>query len=100
MPLQALNLRDAEIRGTPRTSRPDQTIDHAWSAASEKPSNTARWEALPLSLLLCQEIDGEGGVPWSGWGGCRRWQMRRARWRLRQRMASLVLLPSERLRAM
>jgi hypothetical protein len=49
MPLQALNLSDAEIRGHPRTSRPDQTIDHTWSAASDKPPNTARWEALPLS---------------------------------------------------
>src|SRR4051794_27042761 len=36
-------------------------------------------------------------VPWSGWGAWSRCQMRRARWRLRQRMASLVLLPSERL---
>ena len=25
-------------------------------------------DSLPLSLLLCQEIDGDGGVLWSGWG--------------------------------
>ena len=51
-------------------------------------------------LLLCQEIVGVS--VWSGmgagvWSSC---QMRRVRWRLRQRMASLVLLPSVRLRAM
>jgi hypothetical protein len=55
---------------------------------------------LLLSLLLCQEIE-RAGV-WSGMGAgvWRRRQMRRVRWRLRQRMASLVLLPSARLRAM
>jgi hypothetical protein len=32
----------------------------------------------PVSLL-CQGIDGDGGVPWSGWGGCRSRQTWRAR---------------------
>src|SRR4051794_28095332 len=35
-----------------------------------------------------------------GWGGWSRCQMRRARWRLRQRIASRPVLPSARLRAM
>jgi hypothetical protein len=54
----------------------------------------------PLSLLLYQELDGvlvwvgAGPLVWSSRQG------RRARWRLRRRMASLVRLPSARLRAM
>jgi murein DD-endopeptidase MepM/ murein hydrolase activator NlpD len=47
-----------------------------------------------------KEIDVESVVSWPGVGGWSRCQMRRARWRLRQRMASRPVLPSARLRAM
>jgi hypothetical protein len=53
-----------------------------------------------LSLLLCQEVDGWGCPGRGGAASMSRCQRRRVRWRLRQRMASLVLLPSARLRAM
>lgn len=46
--------------------------------------------AFPLSLLLCQEIDW-WGCPEPGGAAWSRCQMRRVRWRLRQRIASLVL---------
>ena len=51
-------------------------------------------------LLLCQCIDVVGVVGLVGVGGWRSCQMRRVRWRLRQRMASRVVLPSACLRAM
>src|SRR3954465_8195466 len=49
---------------------------------------------LPLSLL-CQVIDG-WGCPELGRAAWSRRQTRRARWRLRQRIASRLLLPSAR----
>src|SRR5215213_2299329 len=48
---------------------------------------------LLLLLLLCQEIDGVSGSPLSGAGVRRRFQTRRAMWRLRQRIASRLVLP-------
>ena len=54
-----------------------------------------RWRLrfrLVLTLLLCQEIEGVKVWPGVGAGAWSRCQMRRVRWRLRQRMASLVLL--------
>jgi hypothetical protein len=86
---------------TTRRGAPEPSQRAAMSEPLSSLNNPERgFRRLLHSLLLCQEGDGDGGVPWSGWGGWRRCQMRRARWRLRQRMASLVLLPSARLRAM
>jgi hypothetical protein len=70
------------------------------AAPSPQRQRGRRGSPLPLLLLLCQEIDGDGGVAWSGWGARRSCQMRRARWRLRQRRASRWVLPSAVLRAM
>src|SRR3954452_21590819 len=55
----------------------------------------------PLScvLLLCQELDGWGGVSGTGWGARSSCQMRLASWRLSDRIASRWVLPSVSLRA-
>jgi len=63
-------------------------------------SSDLRAWALPLSLLLCQGVDVGSAVVCSGVGGWRRCQMRRARWRLRQRIASRWVLPWAVLRVM
>jgi len=53
------------------------------------------------SLLCCSYVKRLmlGVLFRTGGGGCRRCQMRRARWRLRQRSASRLVLPSWRLRS-
>jgi hypothetical protein len=52
----------------------------AWGdAARPTRQRTTRPLALPRLSLLCQEIDGDGGVSRTGWGGCRSRQTRRAR---------------------
>ena len=63
-------------------------------------SPAARMRRVSLLLLLCQEIDGVSVSPLIGVGVRRRFQTRRAMWRLRQRMASRLVLPSAFLRAM
>jgi hypothetical protein len=50
-----------------------------------------------LDDLLCREILVEISDGLGGWSRC---QMRRVRWRLRQRIASVLVLASARLRAM
>src|SRR5512133_1341004 len=55
--------------------------------------------AALLMLLLCQEVDGSGVVSGTGWGARSSCQMRLARWRLSDRIASRWVLPSVFLRA-
>jgi hypothetical protein len=72
--------------------------ERARDGPSQRADSMANVALLRL-LPLCQAVDGDGGVPGTGWGARRSCQMRRARWRLRQRMASRVVLPSARLRS-
>ena len=72
-----------------------ETAGFAWEESSAGEDG-----ALLLVLLLCQEVDGWGAVSDSGWGAPKSCQMRRARWRLRQRIASRWVLPSDCLRSM
>jgi hypothetical protein len=95
---ERFSLNGADSRN-PHRSRRDRNRGLDSSLSSNSIAGSAG-PALSLLLLLCQEIDCVSALSVIGMGVRRRFQTRRAMWRLRQRMASRLVLPSAFLRAM